>query len=318
VHNLVAAAIQNCGLQFEVDFTALTIKAKSVVGDFSLFEPGMSIEHNLFQEVIATERVLRKLSPLERGVVNLDRATVRARLRALAESENLQIVLAFGPETVFAPDQNVHELLKDLDVPFYHYGVAEAEASYVATTLAVGHALTGQLRDVLEVLRIDVPPPSAGANTNALPGKPLVFLSYSRHADDARYKEAVEAQLRGLEQLNLIRLFVDVRNISPGQYWNEEIRRNLGEASIAVLLLSQRFMGSDFIMQYEVPALARLMPKERVIPVVVRRCVWNHGPLSALQAPFGALPLEPLSDQDLVSAAADIADHVAKLAQSSS
>ncbi|MCU0753810.1 MAG: TIR domain-containing protein [Xanthomonadales bacterium] len=313
--NLVAAAVKDCGLQFEVDARLSVLKPRNIVDDFSLYEPGMPIEHNLFQEIVAAERVLRKLHPLARGEEKLDQESLLARLRVLEESENLQIVLAFGPETTFATDHEVHVLLHTLGVPFFHYGVPASEATAVArTTREVAEALRAILADLLQILAnevMTVPPNGASPE----PNKPLVFLSYSRHVDDARYKQAFELQLRALEHLGLIRLFIDVRNIAPGQYWDATIRQALAETSIAIFLLSQHFMASNYIMHHEVPELSRLIPQGRAVPVVVRDCLWTLCPLGALQAPFNARPLAALNDEELVTAATTAARHVATLAK---
>lgn len=329
VCNLIAAAMKNCGLHFDIDEAKHAILPKNIISNLPISEPGQSLESAVFEEINETERRLRRLHPTEnRGDIKLNKAAMQARLRVLDESENIQIVLAFSPNTGIASDAQILELLRDLGVPSFHYGVPAEEATVeLITAQSVGESLKTQLANLLESLApslvahenpvAQVAPQPATA-TPAVPArtssrKPLVFLSYARHTDDARYKVLMERQLMGLVQMGLIELFVDDRNILSGQYWNTEIRTSLEQAHAAVLMLSPHFLASDFIMQQELPVLKRLAPYQRLIPVVVSECVWQVGDLSALQVPFNGEPLQRLSDLELNSATVKIAMHLAKL-----
>jgi hypothetical protein len=81
-----------------------------------------------------------------------------------------------------------------------------------------------------------------------------VFISYS-HADRAwveRLRRMMAPLLRGSGQE--LRLWDDSR-IEAGMKWREEIERALAEAKLALLLVSDAFLASEFVMGQEVPQL---------------------------------------------------------------
>jgi hypothetical protein len=93
-----------------------------------------------------------------------------------------------------------------------------------------------------------------------------VFISYS-HAD-ARMLESLLPYFATLERDQLVDVWVD-RDIKGGDRWSDEIDAALGAASVAVLLISQQFLASDFIYRQELPRiLARqLEGRLTVLPV---------------------------------------------------
>jgi len=318
VRNLIAVGLKNCGLHFEIDPSKRAIKHTNIVSDLPIMEPGGNrLERFVFEELHERERGLRKLDPMsDRSAIKLDQAAMRARLRSLDESESLQIVVAFAAESPFANDAQVSALLQDLGIPYFHHGVAEADSTVdVPTARAVGESLASQLRDLLEILTPSTTPPvhTVTPPSKSKPIRPLVFLSYAR-ADDVRFKQAMALQLQYLEQKGLIELFIDDRDILPGQYWDDRIRAKLKQAYVAILMLSAHFLLSDFIMQHEVPALRPLARHARMIPVVVSDCFWKDE-FGDLQAPLHAQPLQRLSADELNAASFQIAMHIAKLCQ---
>ena len=319
VRNLIAVSLKNCGLHFEIDPSKRAIKPTNIVSDLPIMEPGGNrLDRFVFEELHERERGLRKLDPtLDRSAIQIDQAAMRARLRLLDETESLQIVVAFAAGSPFANDAQVSALLKDLGIPYFHHGVVEADSTVdVQTARDVGESLASQLRDLLEILTPSTAPPvnTVKPPSTSKPIRPLVFLSYAR-ADDVRFKQAMALQLKGLEQMREIELFIDDRNILPGQYWDDRIRAKLEQAYVAIFMLSPNFLASDFIMQDEVPVLMKLAPHERVIPVVVSDCVWRIGAFGALQAPLNAHTLQQLNELELNAASFQIATHVAELCQ---
>jgi formylglycine-generating enzyme required for sulfatase activity len=90
-----------------------------------------------------------------------------------------------------------------------------------------------------------------------------VFISYS-HADRAwveRLKRMMAPLLRGSGQE--LRLWDDSR-IEAGMKWREEIETALTEAKVAVLLVSDAFLASEFVMGQEVPKLLAAAKAEGV------------------------------------------------------
>ncbi|HSS48832.1 MAG TPA: toll/interleukin-1 receptor domain-containing protein, partial [Thermoanaerobaculia bacterium] len=84
-----------------------------------------------------------------------------------------------------------------------------------------------------------------------MPG-PKVFVSYSQR--DQKALEQLQRFLRPLERDGLLASWADTR-IETGKDWKKEIDQALAEATVAVLLISQDFLSSEFIVREEIPRL---------------------------------------------------------------
>ncbi|HSS49972.1 MAG TPA: pentapeptide repeat-containing protein, partial [Thermoanaerobaculia bacterium] len=100
---------------------------------------------------------------------------------------------------------------------------------------------------------------------------PSVFLSYS-HKDEV-WKDRLKTHL-GVLELDAW----DDRRIEGGADWFEEIQEAMARANVAVLLISQHFLTSKFILTEEVPRLFQRRKLEGlpVIAVIVRTCAWDQ------------------------------------------
>jgi len=105
--------------------------------------------------------------------------------------------------------------------------------------------------------------------------QPLVLISYS-HKDEAE-KDALLDHLGVLRQHGLINPWSDDR-IQGGSDWEQEIRKALAQARVAILLISVNFLTSDFILNKEVPRLLERRESEgvTVIPVIAKACAWKR------------------------------------------
>ena len=105
-------------------------------------------------------------------------------------------------------------------------------------------------------------------------GGPTVFISYS-HKDEA-WKDRLVVQLGVLQRQGLLDLWDD-RRIAAGEDWHGEIRAAMGQATVAVLLISADFLTSQFILGEEVPALLQRRDTEglHIYPIIVRPCAWK-------------------------------------------
>jgi len=81
--------------------------------------------------------------------------------------------------------------------------------------------------------------------------KPL-FISYSHK--DAEWLAKLRMFLRPLEDQGLLRVWDD-REIQAGALWMDDIRHSLETARVAVFLITQNFLNSEFIRDKEMPAL---------------------------------------------------------------
>jgi hypothetical protein len=125
-----------------------------------------------------------------------------------------------------------------------------------------------------------------------------IFFSYSKH--DREYLDQLLRHLAGLRRQGKILPWSD-HDILPGEEWDEEVKRQLAEADIILLLVSADFLATDYIWNVEITtAMERHERGEaRVIPVVLRACEWSNLPFSKLNGlPGKANPVNSFPDRD--------------------
>ena len=125
-----------------------------------------------------------------------------------------------------------------------------------------------------------------------------VFISYSHKDDELR--DELAKHLMILHREGIIETWYD-REISAGSDWEEQIKQNLQQARIILLLISANFIASDYIWDIEVK---NAMVRHRsggctVIPVILKPCDWMSTPFGKLQAlPKGAKPISVWENRD--------------------
>ena len=119
-----------------------------------------------------------------------------------------------------------------------------------------------------------------------------IFYSYS-HKDE-KFRETMEKFLISLRKDGLISEWHD-RKIDPGENWNEEIQRNLDNADIIVLLISQDYIASKACSDEMKYALEHINTKT-IVPIILRKSTWKDTECKRLQA----LPKDgrPISNWD--------------------
>ncbi len=110
-----------------------------------------------------------------------------------------------------------------------------------------------------------------------------IFIAYSRK--DIPFLDELRTHLNPLERTGKVKFWYD-GEIEPGQEWEQAIKENLYCADIILLLVSADTISSNYFYEKEMmEALER--HKEgtiRVIPIIVRPCIWKTTPLANLQA----------------------------------
>jgi internalin A len=131
-----------------------------------------------------------------------------------------------------------------------------------------------------------------------------VFISYS-HKDEA-FKEALDTHLTMLKRSDKIATWND-RAILAGTEWDNEIKQQLANAHIIVLLVSASFLASDYIWKEE---LNHAMQRHengtaRIIPVFIKACDWKDAPLGKIQGlPRDAKPIGTADNDEVWTAVA--------------
>ena len=118
-----------------------------------------------------------------------------------------------------------------------------------------------------------------------------IFICYS-HADE-KFKEEFLKHISGLMRQGVISEWDD-RLIDGGADWRTDILDAIATCEVALLFVSSDFLASDFINSVE---LSEIMKRESekqisVVPVILRKCVWEKEIFSKLQAwPKNAKPI---------------------------
>jgi hypothetical protein len=146
--------------------------------------------------------------------------------------------------------------------------------------------------------------------------KPLrnqVFFSYSHK--DKKWLEKLQIWLKPIIKGDML---WDDSKIAPGAKWKDELRRSLTSANVAVLLVSQNFLASDFIRKHELPPLLEAAEKEglTILWIPVTHSTYEHTEIAQYQAAHAPTrPLNSLKGASLDKALAAICDKIKAAAE---
>lgn len=137
-----------------------------------------------------------------------------------------------------------------------------------------------------------------------------IFVSYS-HADKD-WLERLRTHLAPFVRGEHLDIWDDTR-IIPGSNWAAEIERALGEARVAVLLVSPSFLASEFVARVELPAILRRAVSDlTVMWIPIRASAYEVTPLKDFQAAHDPRrPLSGLSKPKQDEAMVAISKHIA-------
>ena len=144
-----------------------------------------------------------------------------------------------------------------------------------------------------------------------------VFISYSHK--DAAWLARLKMFLRPLENRGLLRVWDDTE-IKPGSLWMEEIRQSLETARVAVFLVTQNFLNSEFIQERELPALLKSAQDRGclIFWVAVSASTVEDSEIARFQAANDpSQPLDSLSEPDQNRVLKQIYDRMKQAVQNS-
>ena len=126
-----------------------------------------------------------------------------------------------------------------------------------------------------------------------------IFISYSHRGKGPQWKAALLRALRVFEQHHLLDVWQDGK-IRVSSFWDDDIKQAMGNARLAVVLLTRESLESEYILDTEFPLLRERQQnkddKLPVFPVICEECNWRaHDWLRATQAPNESNPLSRLS-----------------------
>lgn len=127
--------------------------------------------------------------------------------------------------------------------------------------------------------------------------KPL-FISYSHQ--DEEWLTQLRKWLKPLEKEDMIKIWDD-KEIKAGDNWRKEIEKALNSAKVAILLISQDFLASDFITDVELPKLLEAAEEKgvKIFWIAVKDSTVEDSELAKYQAVHKTPPLFDLDPRDL-------------------
>jgi hypothetical protein len=153
--------------------------------------------------------------------------------------------------------------------------------------------------------------------------QPTVFISYSHH--DEVEKEKLLSHLGVLRHAGLIDLWSDDR-IGAGADWAAEMGQAIGQARVAILLITANYLTTEFILSQQIPQLLERRRQEGLVvfPVIARACAWDRVEwLRQMQVrPQNRIPVwgdgGSHVDEDLAEIAREVADIIEQAKQGQS
>ena len=100
------------------------------------------------------------------------------------------------------------------------------------------------------------------------------FLSYAH--DDHRGFDRLVANLKPYAHLHGIGLWHD-KGVTAGSYWDAKIKDEIARSQIFILLTTNDFLGSEYVLKHELPAIIEQHKNANalVVPVIYRECAWR-------------------------------------------
>lgn len=125
-----------------------------------------------------------------------------------------------------------------------------------------------------------------------------IFIAYARK--DSGLLDEFRSHFSSLVHTNEVEIWYDGELI-PSTIWEDEIREQMHQADVILMLLSPDSIASEYFYKKELPrAMERHSRKDtHVVPVILRPCVWEPTPLGNLQAvPKNGKPITLWDNRD--------------------
>ena len=120
-----------------------------------------------------------------------------------------------------------------------------------------------------------------------------IFISYAH--EDVEWAQKIQKSLSMVARKNGSKIWID-RMLRTGDYWEQGIYSEIEQATIAILVMSNDFLNSEFILKNELPRIFAEKERRylRVFPIMARSCPYDlHENLAKFQ--FFNDPERPLS-----------------------
>ncbi|OLS22969.1 MAG: hypothetical protein HeimC2_28340 [Candidatus Heimdallarchaeota archaeon LC_2] len=112
--------------------------------------------------------------------------------------------------------------------------------------------------------------------------KTVVFVSHSHNSEDVVFvdledKTSLISYLKGLEIYHNFEFWID-KKIVTGDIWDKKIQSNIKRSHIALLLISEPFLNSKYIMDKEVNKFIKQRKEDGMVifPIILSACSWKE------------------------------------------
>ena len=84
------------------------------------------------------------------------------------------------------------------------------------------------------------------------------------------------ANLKPYAHLHGVSIWHD-KGIAAGSYWDAKIKAEIARSQIFVLLTTNDFLGSEYVLKHELPAIMEQHKNANalIVPVIYRECAWR-------------------------------------------
>ena len=137
---------------------------------------------------------------------------------------------------------------------------------------------------------------AVGGPALAPPVPPRVFISYSQR--NKPWMKRFQTMLSPLQRNARLDVWDDSR-IKPGK-WRPQIEAAMRDANVALFLVSQEFLASEFVACNELPDLLRMAEERglKIVWVLLNPCFWDQTALRDYQSVNAKEPLNGLKAGD--------------------
>lgn len=249
-------ALAECD-RLSVFWDVFRVNAKSLAKQLSQYVDETTPVAEFSKEEIDVEPTIAFQRVVQRAILH-----VQSSGKPEVEPINLLIAL-FGEKDSHATGTLSRLGISRLDVVNYYAHGVPPSVEHIDTSEVGSEQFIRQ-----EVARMDDLKPH---RATVPPSPPKLFISYS-HVDSACLDRLL-VHLRPLHKSEAIACWSD-KSIRTGDKWRKEIRHNLDNAAIAILLVSADFLASDFIVNDELPPLLVKAETQgiRILPVILKPC----------------------------------------------
>jgi hypothetical protein len=136
-----------------------------------------------------------------------------------------------------------------------------------------------------------------------------IFISYAH--EDRNFVDQLIPFLN-IVKIHNIDFWFD-QKLRPGDDWSAEIQNAIETARMTICLVSNSYLGSEFVQTREFPAIQTRQKEGMILfPIIIKECLWKVIPWFKNVQVFqeGETPIEELNDKEKEKAFMEIVQHV--------